>query len=119
MGEEHDEPNPFQFFTDHVDPFIADATREGRKREFETFAAFAGEEVPDPQDPATFELSKLDPTCGDPHLRDFYCELLRLRRGLPREVEADVAGRVLRLRRGPAVITVDFDELRVSVSRAA
>ena len=30
MGEEHDERAPFQFFTDHIDPFIADATREGR-----------------------------------------------------------------------------------------
>ena len=35
------------------------ATREGRRREFASFAAFAGEEVPDPQDPATFERSKL------------------------------------------------------------
>ncbi len=26
MGEEHDEHAPFQFFTDHIDPFIADAT---------------------------------------------------------------------------------------------
>ena len=38
---------------------IADATREGRRREFAAFAAFAGEEVPDPQDPATFARSKL------------------------------------------------------------
>ena len=49
MGEEHDERAPFQFFTDHIDPFIADATREGRKREFAAFASFSGEEVPDPQ----------------------------------------------------------------------
>ena len=48
MGEEHDEARPFQFFTDHVDPFIADATREGRRAEFERFAAFSGEDVPDP-----------------------------------------------------------------------
>ncbi len=32
---------PFQFFTDHVDPAIAEATREGRRREFARFAAFA------------------------------------------------------------------------------
>src|SRR5581483_6343805 len=49
MGEEYAEPNPFQFFTDHIDPFIADATREGRKQEFEKFSAFGGEDVPDPQ----------------------------------------------------------------------
>ena len=59
QGEEYGERAPFQFFTDHIDPEIADATREGRRREFAAFAAFAGEEVPDPQDPATFQRSKL------------------------------------------------------------
>ena len=29
QGEEYGESRPFQFFTDHIDPFIADATREG------------------------------------------------------------------------------------------
>ena len=33
MGEEYDETNPFPFFTDHVDPRVAAATREGRKRD--------------------------------------------------------------------------------------
>ena len=58
MGEEYDESHPFQFFTDHIDPVIADATRAGRRREFARFAAFAGHDVPDPQDPATFARSK-------------------------------------------------------------
>ena len=43
MGEEHDERAPFQFFSDHIDPAIADATREGRKREFAAFTSFSGE----------------------------------------------------------------------------
>ncbi len=47
------------------------ATREGRRREFAAFARFAGEEVPDPQDPATFERSKLTRR-GDPALRELY-----------------------------------------------
>src|SRR5205823_11980600 len=34
MGEEYFEQRPFQFFTDHVDPEIAEATRTGRKEEF-------------------------------------------------------------------------------------
>ena len=59
MGEEYGERAPFQFFTDHIDPAIADATREGRRKEFAAFTQFSGEEVPDPQDPATFERSKL------------------------------------------------------------
>ncbi|MFN8019201.1 MAG: alpha-amylase family glycosyl hydrolase [Acidimicrobiales bacterium] len=59
MGDEHDEPGPFQFFTDHTDPSIAEATRQGRRDEFRDLAGPDGAEVPDPQDPATFERSKL------------------------------------------------------------
>src|SRR5581483_1386267 len=58
MGEECLTQRPFQFFTDHIDPGIAQATREGRKREFEAFASFSGE-VPDPQALETFLRSKL------------------------------------------------------------
>ena len=81
MGEEHGEAAPFQFFSDHIDEEIAVATREGRRREFAAFAAFAGEEVPDPQDPATFRRSKLTRR-GDPALRDLYGRLLEVRREL-------------------------------------
>ena len=79
QGEEYGESAPFQFFTDHIDPFIADATREGRRREFARFAGFSGE-VPDPQDPASFERSKLTPR--EPEA--LYARLLQLRRELPR-----------------------------------
>jgi maltooligosyltrehalose trehalohydrolase len=110
MGEEYGEQRPFQFFTDHVDPAIATATREGRRREFERFSAFSREAVPDPQDPETFERSKLDPGAGDPELLAFYRELLVLRRELPREitVEADEDAGVLRARRGWAELILDF-----------
>ena len=50
MGEEHGETRPFLFFTDHIDPSIADATREGRRHEFKEFAGFE-DAIPDPQDP--------------------------------------------------------------------
>ena len=83
MGEEYGETAPFQFFTDHVDPDIAAATREGRRQEFARFASF-GEEVPDPQDPATFERSKLT-RVRDDDLADLYPRLLRIRRELPAE----------------------------------
>src|SRR5204862_3872355 len=59
QGEEYGELAPFQFFSDHIDQEFADATREGRRRECASFAEFSGEEVPDPQDVATFEHSKL------------------------------------------------------------
>ncbi|HET8606516.1 MAG TPA: alpha-amylase family glycosyl hydrolase [Gaiellaceae bacterium] len=116
MGEEYGERAPFRFFTDHVDPLIADATREGRRREFERFAAFAGADVPDPQAPETFAASKLTRE-EDGELRAFYAELLALRRGLPRSIETRVDGSVLRMRRGAVAIEVDFGER--TVRRAA
>jgi maltooligosyltrehalose trehalohydrolase len=119
MGQEYGEHRPFQFFTDHIDPAIAEATREGRKREFAGFAGFAAEDVPDPQARETFERSKLDPAGGDAELRAFYAELLRLRRELPRDVEtsADEERRVLRVRRGPVELVADFEHLTAELRR--
>jgi maltooligosyltrehalose trehalohydrolase len=70
MGEEYRETRPFQFFTDHIDPFIADATREGRRKEFAAWAAFMHEDVPDPQAVETFERSKLDWRPAEQWFRD-------------------------------------------------
>jgi maltooligosyltrehalose trehalohydrolase len=115
MGEEYFETAPFQYFTDHVDPEVAEATREGRRREFADFATFSGEEVPDPQAVETFLRSKLHPAEPDP----LYRELLALRGELPDEleVEADEQARVLRLRRGDATLVADFANRRVEFSR--
>jgi maltooligosyltrehalose trehalohydrolase len=104
MGEEHDETAPFQFFTDHIDPEIAEATRAGRKREFEGFAAFAGDEIPDPQSSGTFERSRISHADPDP----FYAELIALRQTLPRELEVQLAWPVLTLRRGEAALVADL-----------
>jgi maltooligosyltrehalose trehalohydrolase len=106
MGEEYGEEQPFQFFADHVDPGAADAAREGRKREFAAWSAFAGD-VPDPQDPATFRRSKLSRRAR-PGVRDHYRRLLALRRRLPREVHVQADGSVLRIRRGEATLVADF-----------
>ncbi|MDX6481311.1 MAG: maltooligosyltrehalose trehalohydrolase [Gaiellaceae bacterium] len=116
MGEEWFETAPFQFFTDHIDPEIAEATREGRKKEFEAFTSFSGEDVPDPQSVETFLRSKLHPREPDP----LYRELLALRRELPRELEvleADDERKLLRLRRGNATLVADFGNRRVEFSR--
>jgi maltooligosyltrehalose trehalohydrolase len=109
MGQEYGEPRPFQFFTDHFDPAIATATREGRRREFADFASFSGEEVPDPQAEETFLRSRLSRE-GSPGLRELYRELLRLRRTLPKEVETshDEERRWLLLRRGPVELLANF-----------
>ncbi|MCU0491290.1 MAG: malto-oligosyltrehalose trehalohydrolase [Chloroflexaceae bacterium] len=58
MGQEWAASTPFQYFTDH-NPELGKLVTEGRRKEFQKFAAFAGQEVPDPQDPRTFERSKL------------------------------------------------------------
>jgi len=116
MGEEYGEPAPFQFFSDHIDEEIAVATRDGRRREFAAFAQFAGEQVPDPQDPATFERSKLTRE-RDPQLAELYARLLALRRELPRArrvaTEHDEAAGWLTVDRGPYRLACNFaDEPR-------
>ncbi|HVU77072.1 MAG TPA: alpha-amylase family glycosyl hydrolase [Gaiellaceae bacterium] len=113
MGEEHDEPAPFQFFTDHIDPFIADATREGRRREFASFTAFSADEVPDPQSRATFECSRISQPPFDP----LYAELIALRRTLPRELDVQFAGGVLTMRRGGTTLLADFTAKTVELRR--
>ncbi|MPZ11352.1 MAG: malto-oligosyltrehalose trehalohydrolase [Kiloniellaceae bacterium] len=63
MGEEWGETCPFCFFTDFHGE-LADAVREGRRREFGRFPAFADpaarESIPDPNAEATFRGSLLD-----------------------------------------------------------
>ncbi|HMJ78075.1 MAG TPA: malto-oligosyltrehalose trehalohydrolase [Iamia sp.] len=118
MGEEHGEPAPFQFFSDHIDPEIAEATRQGRKREFADFAAFSGEEVPDPQDPATFQRSKLSREVHD-DIAALYRRLLQVRRQLPAgdvdEIAFDEEARWLRFRRGPFHTVVSFADAPATV----
>jgi len=111
MGEEYGEPAPFQFFSDHIDKEIADATREGRREEFAAFAQFSKEEIPDPQDVATFGRSKLRRE-RDEALARLYAELLAVRRELPAgdadAIAVDEQERWLRVRRGPYELVCNF-----------
>jgi maltooligosyltrehalose trehalohydrolase len=112
QGEEYGEHAPFQFFSDHIDEEIATATREGRRREFAAFAEFRGREVPDPQDPATFEASKL--TRNDGGLRDLYARLLEARRQLPvgdaDAIAFDEHAGWLLVHRGPYAIVANLSQ---------
>ena len=87
MGEEYGEINPFQYFTSHPEPELAEAVRNGRREEFSAFAAFTGTQVPDPQDPATFERSRLDWSAAETETglarRQLWQRLLELRRIQP------------------------------------
>ena len=63
MGEEWGATQPFCFFTDFHDE-LADAVREGRRREFKRFPEFASADarahIPDPNAWSTFAASRLD-----------------------------------------------------------
>lgn len=63
MGEEWGETNPFLFFTD-FEGELAEAVRDGRRREFAKFGAFNSEDkrklIPDPNARSTFEQSRID-----------------------------------------------------------
>ena len=83
MGQEFAASSPFQFFTDH-DAALGRLVTEGRRREFEAFPAFAADPslLPDPQDPATFERSKLrlDERRANRGVYRLYQDLTALRR---------------------------------------
>jgi maltooligosyltrehalose trehalohydrolase len=59
MGEEYAEFNPFPFFCSFGDEELVAAVRRGRREEFAALKFKWGEEIPDPQDPATYEAAKL------------------------------------------------------------
>ncbi|WP_166904625.1 malto-oligosyltrehalose trehalohydrolase [Mycobacterium sp. DL440] len=86
MGEEWGSSSPFQFFSSHPEPDLARATAEGRKAEFAEHG-WDADEIPDPQDPATFQRSKLnwgEVTEGDHgRLHRTYRALIALRRSEP------------------------------------
>jgi maltooligosyltrehalose trehalohydrolase len=127
MGEEWGADTPWQFFTDHTDPFFADAVSAGRKHEF---AAHGWDEadVPDPQDPETFLRSKLDwsQPGREPYrsLLGWYRELLALRRGRPEltdprltrvRADYDEEARWLLVTRGPLRIAANLGPATVEI----
>jgi maltooligosyltrehalose trehalohydrolase len=86
MGEEWGASTPWQYFTDHTDPALGEAVRQGRRAEFAAHG-WDRADVPDPQDPATRDASVLDwaEPGQDPHARllRWYRDLIRLRREHP------------------------------------
>jgi maltooligosyltrehalose trehalohydrolase len=86
MGEEWNASTPWQFFTSHEEPELADAVREGRRREFAEHG-WATEDVPDPQDPATVQASTLrwSELAEPAHaaMLRWYRDLIALRRAEP------------------------------------
>ncbi|MCR1982006.1 malto-oligosyltrehalose trehalohydrolase [Cellulosimicrobium cellulans] len=60
MGEEWGASTPWQFFTDHAEPELAEAVRAGRAAEFADHGWGGGDPVPDPQARSTRDASVLD-----------------------------------------------------------
>ncbi len=91
MGQEWGETAPFLYFTSHTDEALGRAVREGRRAEYASFVKEEGETVSalggfaDPQDPSTFEQSKLvwSKMKETPHAEvfRFYRELIETRKG--------------------------------------
>jgi maltooligosyltrehalose trehalohydrolase len=82
MGEELGARTPFLYFCDFHGE-LADAVREGRRREFAAFERFHDAEararIPDPNDTATFAASKLRWDEADPEWLAFVRATLALR----------------------------------------
>jgi maltooligosyltrehalose trehalohydrolase len=120
QGEEWGAGTPFRYFTSHPDPGLGRNVSDGRREEFADFG-WDPADVPDPQDPATFERSRLDwaEPERDRHagLLAWHRELISLRRRRP-ELTDPRLGRVettydlqygwLIVRRGPAAVAANL-----------
>ncbi|MDT9595341.1 malto-oligosyltrehalose trehalohydrolase [Nocardioides zeae] len=129
QGEEWAASTPFQFFTSHPEPELGTATAEGRIAEFERMG-WDPAVVPDPQDPATFERSKLDwsEAEGGRHavLLEAYRSLARLRRAYPdltdpsfgaTTCEVDETTRAVRVGRGRLRLVLALGDVPVTEPR--
>ncbi len=126
-GEEFAASSPFQYFTDHHDPEMGRLVSEGRKKEFAAFG-WEPDEIPDPQDEATFLRSKLpwEEITEQPHadILDWYKQLIRLRWERlsltdgdlsNTEVRFDEAASWLSMRRGEIEVVCNVGEAKATV----
>jgi maltooligosyltrehalose trehalohydrolase len=127
QGEEWAATTPFLYFTDHEDKELGRLVSEGRRKEFAAFG-WSPEDIPDPQNPETFELSKL--LWGElslpehAQMLDWYKKLIALRRSTPQltdgslaelEVLFDEEQKWLKMHRGPIVIAMSVSDVTRSL----
>lgn len=130
QGEEWAASSPFQYFSDHQDPQLARAVREGRKKEFAAFG-WNPQDVPDPQSEKTFQRSKLDWDELDrslhADLHEWHRQLIALRQRTPDlldgnrarvQVGYDEEARWILVRRGQVTIACNFAETPQAVALA-
>jgi len=120
QGEEWGASTPFLFFTDHQEPELAQAVREGRCREFAAFG-WKPEDVADPQALESFKRSKLNwsefATVPHAETLQWTKQLIQLRRCQPdlsdgrREhvhIEFNEADQWLLMQRGTITVACNF-----------
>ncbi len=121
MGEEWAASTPWQYFTSHEEPELAEAVREGRRREFAPHG-WASDDVPDPQASSTVAASTLDwseSVSAETHsaMLDWYRSLIALRRAEPWlsdprldlvSVAYDAEARWVVVTRGPLRVVVNL-----------
>ncbi len=118
QGEEWAATTPFQYFTHHEEPTLARAVSAGRRHEFARFG-WDPAEIPDPQDPATFENSKLDwdgrASALGAEMLAWHRALIRLRRAIPAlldgrldRVRARAEADRFEMERGPVRVLVNL-----------
>jgi len=127
QGEEWAAGSPFQYFTDHPEPELGEAVKNGRQHEFSAFG-WKPDDVPDPQDSDTFARSKLDwnELNDEVHqsMLNWYKSLIELRHGIPEitagdltnsTVEVDESRQWLLYSRGPLMLLANFSEYSQSI----
>jgi maltooligosyltrehalose trehalohydrolase len=127
QGEEWGAATPFLYFTEHGDPALGEAVRDGRRKELAAFGWDVAA-MPDPQAPETFERSRLDwsEPGREPHagILAWHRALIRLRRSHPDladdrldrvQVELNAAAGWLLVVRGALAIlcNLQIDEQRI------
>jgi maltooligosyltrehalose trehalohydrolase len=131
MGEEWGATTPWQFFTSFTDAAIATKVNSGRRQEFAAHG-WADRDIPEPQDPATFERSILDwaELGKDEHqeLLDWHRQLVALRKSRPELTDPwlthvrtsyDEQDRWLVVRRGAVAIVVNLADRSQAVPAGA
>lgn len=127
MGQEWGASTPFPFFSSYTEPELAASVTQGRLREFAQMG-WDVEQVPAPQDPATFESAVLrwEERDAEEHavLLEVYRRLIALR-GQYSELtnpvmartrcEFDEVSRWFLMRRGGVAVVVNFSENPVMI----
>jgi len=111
QGEEFAASTPFQYFADHEDETMAKAVSAGRKKEFAAFGWDDGA-IPDPEDPETFQRSKLNwsEVHGGRHgeMLEWTKRLIQLRRCSPSLNDGEL---------GRTTVTADAEKRWLSMER--